>query len=189
MQKLQATLKASILIKSDDSQRRFLAQHSFAIMLEQCCNYSKQCRNNVSLRSKRFQSSYCANVRAGAKKKKRWKGEGEGFLLSPPPPPSFLFFFALVPAFWTNLARKRLLRRLQQRTQELNKNAYLPRIHKSTRPPHTHTHTCMILFIMLCKVVITFESWSMKSYSVSIHSGESFGADAKKCTLFECQCI
>ena len=92
MQKLQATLKASILIKSDDSQRRFLAQHSFAIMLEQCCNYSKQCRNNVSLRSKRFQSSYCANVRAGAKKKKRWKGEGEGFLLSPPPPPSFLFF-------------------------------------------------------------------------------------------------
>ena len=79
MQKLQATLQASILIKSDNSQRRFLAQHSFAIMLEQCCNYSKQCRNNVSLRSKRFQSSYCANVRAGAKKKN--------------------FFFALVPAF------------------------------------------------------------------------------------------
>ena len=32
----------------------------------------------ISLRSKRFQSSYCATVRAGAKKKKRWKGEGEG---------------------------------------------------------------------------------------------------------------
>ena len=29
-----------------DSQRRFLAQHIFA-MLEQCYNYSKQCRNNV----------------------------------------------------------------------------------------------------------------------------------------------
>ena len=32
-----------------DSQRRFLAQHSVA-MLEQCCNYSKQCRNNVATR-------------------------------------------------------------------------------------------------------------------------------------------
>ena len=31
----------------DDSQRRFLVQHSVA-MLEQCCNYSKQYRNNVS---------------------------------------------------------------------------------------------------------------------------------------------
>ena len=31
----------------DDSQRRFLAQHSLA-MLEQCCNSSKQCRNNVA---------------------------------------------------------------------------------------------------------------------------------------------
>ena len=30
-----------------------------------------------SLRSKRFQSSHCAKVRAGAKKK-RWKGEGQG---------------------------------------------------------------------------------------------------------------
>ena len=28
-------------------QRRFLAQHSVA-MLEQCCNYSKHCRNNVA---------------------------------------------------------------------------------------------------------------------------------------------
>ena len=32
---------------------------------------------------------------------------------SPPPPPSFIFFFALVPAFYTNLARKRLLRSLR----------------------------------------------------------------------------
>ena len=31
-----------------DSQRRFLAQHSVA-MLGQCCNYSNQCRNNVAM--------------------------------------------------------------------------------------------------------------------------------------------
>ena len=30
-----------------DSQRRFLTQHS-VVMLEQCCKYSKQCRNNVA---------------------------------------------------------------------------------------------------------------------------------------------
>ena len=39
------------IIKGDatrnDSQRRFLAQHSVA-MLEQWCNHSKQCRNNVA---------------------------------------------------------------------------------------------------------------------------------------------
>ena len=34
-------------VTRDDSQRRFLAQHSVA-MLEQCCNYSKQCRNNIA---------------------------------------------------------------------------------------------------------------------------------------------
>ena len=39
-----------------------------------------------SLRSKRFQSSFCANVRAEAKKR---------FLLSPPPPPSFIFSLLL----------------------------------------------------------------------------------------------
>ena len=33
-------------VTRDDSQRRFLAQHSVATS-EQCCNYSKQCRNNV----------------------------------------------------------------------------------------------------------------------------------------------
>ena len=32
----------------DDSQRRFLAQHS-AEMLGKCCNHSKQCRNNVEI--------------------------------------------------------------------------------------------------------------------------------------------
>ena len=31
----------------DDLQRRFLAQHS-VVMLEQCSNHSKQCRNNVA---------------------------------------------------------------------------------------------------------------------------------------------
>ena len=30
-----------------DSRRRFLTQHSVAV-LEQCCNNSKQCRNNVA---------------------------------------------------------------------------------------------------------------------------------------------
>ena len=34
-------------ITRDDSQRRFLAQRSVA-MLELCCNYSKQCRNNIA---------------------------------------------------------------------------------------------------------------------------------------------
>ena len=34
-------------VTRDDSQRRVLAQHSVAT-LEQCCSYSKQCRNNVS---------------------------------------------------------------------------------------------------------------------------------------------
>ena len=56
----------------------------------------------ISLRSKRFQSSYCVKVRAGAKKKLEGGGEGRSFLLSPPPPPSFLCFFALVPTFSTN---------------------------------------------------------------------------------------
>ena len=34
-------------VTRDDSQRRFLAQHSVA-MLEQRCDYSKQCQNNVA---------------------------------------------------------------------------------------------------------------------------------------------
>ena len=49
-----------------------------------------QGRWRISLRSKRFQPSYCAKVRAGA----------------------FPFFFAHVPTFLDELARKRLLRRL-----------------------------------------------------------------------------
>ena len=47
-------------VTEDDSQRRFLAQHS-AAMLEQCCNHSKQCRNNVAklccAKSRRCESS------------------------------------------------------------------------------------------------------------------------------------
>ena len=34
-------------VTPDDSQQRFLAQDMVA-MLEQCCNHSKQCRNNVA---------------------------------------------------------------------------------------------------------------------------------------------
>ena len=34
-------------VTPDDSQRRFIAQHSFTI-LEQCCNHLKRCRNNVA---------------------------------------------------------------------------------------------------------------------------------------------
>ena len=48
----QANPQAIILdckgdLTRNDSQRRFLAQQSVEI-LEQYCNYSKQCRNNVA---------------------------------------------------------------------------------------------------------------------------------------------
>ena len=50
----------------------------------------------ISLRSKRFQSSYCAKVRAEAKKSLKGEGEGRrGNLHSPPPPTSFIFFLLL----------------------------------------------------------------------------------------------
>ena len=53
----------------------------------------------TSLRSKRFQSSYCAQVRAGAKKKKvEGGGGGESF----PSPSPVIPFFVLVPTFSTN---------------------------------------------------------------------------------------
>ena len=51
-----------------------------------------------SLRSKRFQSSYCAKVRAEAKKR---------FLHSPPPPPSFIFFCSC-PSFLDELREEAL---------------------------------------------------------------------------------
>ena len=34
-------------VTQDDSQGQFLAQHSVAV-LEQCCTFSKKCRNNVA---------------------------------------------------------------------------------------------------------------------------------------------
>ena len=67
--------------------------------------------NVGSLRSKRFQSSYCAKVRAGAKNKKveeggggeKRKRRGSFFPLPLPLPlPRHSFFFALVPTFSTN---------------------------------------------------------------------------------------
>ena len=67
-----------------------------------------------SLRSKRFQSSYCAKVRAKQRLKGRGRGEEkeEEVPSFPSPSPIIHVFFALVPAFQMNLARKRLLRRL-----------------------------------------------------------------------------
>ena len=53
------------------------------------------------LRSKRLQSSHGAKVRAGAKKKKSWKGEGEVPSFPSPSPviPFFFFFFCSRPNF------------------------------------------------------------------------------------------
>ena len=59
-----------------------------------------------SLRSKRFQSSYCAKVRAEAKKK-GGRGRERGVNRQ-----SILFFFCSRPDVLDELARKRLLRRL-----------------------------------------------------------------------------
>ena len=44
---MKATKRKGDDVTRYDSQRRFLAQHSVA-MLEQCCKYSKQCQNNVA---------------------------------------------------------------------------------------------------------------------------------------------
>ena len=61
------------------------------------------CYPGYSLRSKRFQSRYCAKVRPEAKKKVEGEGEGRRgrrrFLHFPPPPPSFIFFFCSCPSF------------------------------------------------------------------------------------------
>ena len=63
-----------------------------------------------SLRSKRFQSCYCAKVRAGAKKERCMEGRGRGWKrrrgnsvsIFPLPLPRQSFFSALVPIFSTN---------------------------------------------------------------------------------------
>ena len=65
-----------------------------------------------SLRSKRFQSCYCAKVRAGAKKERCMEGRGRGgkrrrgnsvsIFPLPLPLPRQSFFSALVPIFSTN---------------------------------------------------------------------------------------
>ena len=47
-------------VTRDDLQGRFLAQHSVA-MLEQCCNHSKQCPNNVA-------TMFCESSRATSPK-------------------------------------------------------------------------------------------------------------------------
>ena len=60
-----------------------------------------------SLRSKRFQSSYCAKVRAEAI-----------------PLPRHFFFFCSRPDVLDELARKRLLRRLLKGKTECYKNEY-----------------------------------------------------------------
>ena len=58
------------------------------------------------LRSKRLQSSHGAKVRAGGKK--RLEGGGGGSFFPLPLPRHSFFFFALVPTFLDELARKRL---------------------------------------------------------------------------------
>ena len=63
----------------------------FHVVLQSCSD-GKEMYKKASLRSKRFQSCYCAKV------------------TFPSPSPVIHFFSALVPAFQTNLARKRLLR-------------------------------------------------------------------------------
>ena len=52
----------------------------------------------TSLRSKRFQSSYCAKVRAEAKKKVEGGGRGEK-RKPPSPSPVIHFFFCFCPSF------------------------------------------------------------------------------------------
>ena len=67
----------------------------------------------ASLRSKRFQSSYRAKVRAGAKKNGgRGRGRGEEVPSFPSSSPVIPFFFCSRPNFVDELARKLLLRRL-----------------------------------------------------------------------------
>ena len=78
-------------VVSNNDFRRKLTSSGGRKKTKTCFNLEsilgKEISQPSSLRSKRFQSSYCAKVRAKAKKG------------SPPPPPSFMFFFSPVPAF------------------------------------------------------------------------------------------
>ena len=77
---------------------------------------SKDRGGSPSLRNKRFQSSHTA-WKLERKQKNGWRGRGRGRGEEVPSFPSLSpvihVFFALVPAFETNLARKHLLRRLR----------------------------------------------------------------------------
>ena len=77
-------------VVSNNDFRRNLTSSGGRKKTKTCFNLEsilgKEISQPSSLRSKRFQSSYCAKVRAKAKKG------------SPPPPPSFMFFFSC-PSF------------------------------------------------------------------------------------------
>ena len=60
---------------------------------------SHVCCYRNSLRNKRFQSSYCAKVRAEAKKRLKGKGEGRRGSFFPLPLPRHSFFFCSCPSF------------------------------------------------------------------------------------------
>ena len=88
--------------------------------------YDSECQVPLGLRSNRFQSSYGAKVRAGAKKKQGGSGRGRGeedvfqnrgvcgqaFPDIPSLSPVIPLFLCCRPNFLGELARKRLLRRL-----------------------------------------------------------------------------
>ena len=53
-------------VARDDSQRRFSAEQYCVAMMEQCCNHSKQCRNNVVMlcctKNRRSESSRVTSI-------------------------------------------------------------------------------------------------------------------------------
>ena len=84
---------------------RCVCLHTLLHVVGSCCAKFKTGQTfsylQTSLRIKRFQSSYCAQVRAGAKKKKvEGGGGGESFPSFSPSP--VIPFFVLVPTFSTN---------------------------------------------------------------------------------------
>ena len=81
---------------------RCVCLHTLLHVVGSCCAKFKTGQTfsylQTSLRTKRFQSSYCAQVRAGAKKK-GGRGRGRGVIPLPSP---VIPFFVLVPTFSTN---------------------------------------------------------------------------------------